>query len=44
MLCFNNEKDLTQICNYISESLPDLPCDVLLLLYRIVACSESGLE
>jgi hypothetical protein len=29
---------------YIKESLESLPMDILLLLYRIIACSESGLE
>jgi hypothetical protein len=33
-----------QLCGYIAESLDDLPDDILRLIYRIVAFSESGLE
>lgn len=33
-----------QLCGYIAESLGDLPEDILRLIYRIVAFSESGLE
>lgn len=33
-----------QICGYIEESLDELPDDILRLIYRIVAFSESGLE
>ena len=33
-----------QLCGYIAECLGDLPEDILRLIYRIVAFSESGLE
>ena len=33
-----------QLCGYIEESLDELPDDILRLIYRIVAFSESGLE
>ena len=33
-----------QICQYITESLEDLPEDILQLIYRIIAYHESGLE
>ena len=33
-----------QICNYITESLENLSEDILHLIYRIIACHESGLE
>lgn len=33
-----------QACTYIIESLDDLPLDIILLIYRIISCSESGLE
>ena len=33
-----------QLCKYIADSLESLPMDILLLIQRIVDCSESGLE
>ena len=33
-----------QHCGYIEESLDELPEDILRLIYRSVAFSESGLE
>lgn len=33
-----------QLCNYITEALSDLPTDILQMIYRIIACHESGLE
>lgn len=33
-----------QLCDYITEALGDLPVDILQLIYRIIACHESGLE
>lgn len=33
-----------QLCERIAESLEDLPIDILRLIYRVVAFSESGLE
>ena len=38
----NISKD--QLLQYIAEALPDLPDDILQLIYRIIACHESGLE
>ena len=33
-----------RLCGYIAESIDELPDDILRLIYRIVAFSESGLE
>lgn len=33
-----------QLCNYITEALSDLPIDILQMIYRVIACHESGLE
>ena len=45
MFSFKNGKmSREQLCNSIAEALPELPLDILQLIQRIVACSESGLE
>ena len=45
MFSFKNGKmSREQLYSNIAESLPELPMDILQLIYRIIACSESGLE
>lgn len=40
----NGNMSRDQLCCYITESLESLPMDILLLIHRIIACSESGIE
>lgn len=45
MFSFKNGKmSREQLCSSITEALPELPLDILQLIYRIIACAESGLE
>lgn len=40
----NGEMSREKLCSSITESLPELPVDILQLIMRIIVCSESGLE
>ena len=36
--------EIEQLRQYIAEALPELPADIVRMIYRIIFSSESGLE